>query len=73
MANAVKSQNQNGNTVYTLNYNEFMRRQQKELFQMEISAVTNSYDFTVTVTDNGNWYADSRRPIIRKTRISLSL
>ena len=50
---AEKSTDQNGNTVYTLNY-----RTKEETAEGTLpngaSAVTNSYDFTVTVTDNGN-------------------
>lgn len=50
---AVKSTDQNGNTVYTLNYRIYEETAEGTL-PNGVSAVTNSYDFTVTVTDNGN-------------------
>ena len=50
---AEKSTDQNGNTVYTLNYRIYEETAEGTL-PNGVSAVTNSYDFTVTVTDNGN-------------------
>lgn len=50
---AVKSTDQNGNTVYTLNYRIYEETAEGYL-PNGVSAVTNSYDFTVIVTDNGN-------------------
>lgn len=50
---AVKSTDQNGNTVYTLNYRIYEETAEGTL-PNGVSAVTNSYDFTVRVTDNGN-------------------
>jgi len=50
---AVKSTDQNGNTEYTLNYRIYEETAEGTL-PNGVSAVTNSYDFTVTVTDNGN-------------------
>lgn len=50
---AEKSTDQNGNTVYTLNYRIYEETAEGTL-PNGVSAVKNSYDFTVTVTDNGN-------------------
>ena len=50
---AEKSTDQNGNTVYTLNYRIYEEAAEGTL-PNGLSAVKNSYDFTVTVTDNGN-------------------
>ena len=50
---AVKSTDQNGNTVYTLDYRIYEEAAEGTL-PNGVSAVKNSYDFTVTVTDNGN-------------------
>ena len=50
---AEKSTDQNGNTVYTLNYRIYEEAAEGTL-PNGVSAVKNSYDFTVTVTDNGN-------------------
>ena len=50
---AEKSTDQNGNTVYTLNYRIYEEAAEGTL-PNGVSAVTNFYDFTVTVTDNGN-------------------
>ena len=48
---AEKSTDQNGNTVYTLNYRIY---EEAAKLSGGVSAVTGSYDFTITVTDNGN-------------------
>ena len=47
----MKSTDQNGSTVYTLNYRIY-----EEVAKLPggVSAVTGSFDFTITVTDNGN-------------------
>ena len=50
---AEKSTDQNGNTVYTLKYRIYEEAAGGTL-PNGVSAVTNFYDFTVTVTDNGN-------------------
>ena len=50
---AEKSTDQNGNTVYTLKYRIYEEAAEGTL-PNGVSAVTNFYDFTVTVTDNGN-------------------
>ena len=50
---AEKSTDQNDNTVYTLNYRIY-EEAAEETLPNGVSAVKNSYDFTVTVTDNGN-------------------
>ena len=50
---AEKSTDQNDNTVYTLNYRIYEEAAEGTL-PNGVSAVKNSYDFTVTVTDNGN-------------------
>ena len=50
---AEKSTDQNGNTVYTLNYRIYEEAAEGTL-PNGVSAVTNFYDFTVTATDNGN-------------------
>ena len=50
---AEKATDQNGNTVYTLNYRIYEEAAEGTL-PNGVSAVTNFYDFTVTVTDNGN-------------------
>ena len=48
---AVKSTDQNGSTVYTLNYRIY---EEAAKLPGGVSAVTGSFDFTITVTDNGN-------------------
>ena len=50
---AEKSTDQNGNTVYTLKYRIYEEAAEGTL-PNGVSAVTNFYDFTITVTDNGN-------------------